>query len=215
MIIDLIVICVSLFLLAKQFYENDWVAVISFLCVMLVLYLCRQPNYISIGVAAIVLTVIVMSRIESFEEEKESKKKTIKFNKKPIKSKKYEENDNEDEDEDDEDDEDDDEGEEDDDEGEEEDEKDDDEIEDQPEIDIGQTFRNAYKNLNPDQIENMTKDTQDLVKTQSNLISTLQNLEPVVKQGISLLDKFQGEGNTAKMFKDMAKKANIKNVIKK
>ena len=177
MLVDTIVIVVSLFLLLKQTMKSEWVSVFVFVGLMMLLYVLQQPNYVCVGVPAIVVCVMALTNIESFENNKKEKKEEK--------------------------------------EEEKEEEKDEDDDEEEPEIniDIGKTFRDAYANLNPEQIEHMTKDTQDLVKTQTNLIKTLQNLEPVVKQGISLLDKFQGEGSTSKMFKELAQKADISKML--
>lgn len=59
-------------------------------------------------------------------------------------------------------------------------------------IDIGTSFLEAYKNLDQSQIKTMTKDTKDLIKTQKTLMSTLENLAPVVKEGKSIIDTFKG-----------------------
>jgi hypothetical protein len=59
-------------------------------------------------------------------------------------------------------------------------------------LDAGTTFMNAYKSLKPDQIAAMTKDTQDLMTTQKQLMSTLQTLKPLIKDGKEMMDMFQG-----------------------
>jgi hypothetical protein len=59
-------------------------------------------------------------------------------------------------------------------------------------LDAGTTFMNAYKSLKPDQIAAMTKDTQDLMSTQKQLMSTLQTLKPLIKDGKEMMDMFQG-----------------------
>jgi len=59
-------------------------------------------------------------------------------------------------------------------------------------LDAGTTFMNAYKSLKPDQIASMTKDTQDLMSTQKQLMSTLQTLKPLIKDGKEMMDMFQG-----------------------
>jgi len=46
-------------------------------------------------------------------------------------------------------------------------------------LDSGTTFMNAYKALKPEQIAAMTKDTQELMNTQRNLMSTLDALKPM------------------------------------
>jgi len=59
-------------------------------------------------------------------------------------------------------------------------------------LDAGTTFMNAYKSLKPDQIAAMTKDTQDLMSTQKQLMNTLQTLKPLIKDGKEMMDMFQG-----------------------
>jgi hypothetical protein len=59
-------------------------------------------------------------------------------------------------------------------------------------LDAGTTFMNAYKSLKPDQINAMTKDTQELMQTQKQLMSTLQTLKPLITDGKQMMDMFQG-----------------------
>jgi len=59
-------------------------------------------------------------------------------------------------------------------------------------LDAGTTFMNAYKSLKPDQIAAMTKDTQDLMTTQKQLMSTLQTLKPLIQDGKEMMNMFQG-----------------------
>lgn len=58
-------------------------------------------------------------------------------------------------------------------------------------LDAGTTFMNAYKSLKPDQIAAMTKDTQDLMQTQKQLMSTLHTLKPLIKDGKEMMNMFQ------------------------
>lgn len=58
-------------------------------------------------------------------------------------------------------------------------------------IDVGTNFIKAYENLTPNQIEGMTKDTQNLIGTQKKLMSTLNNLGPTLKEGKKILDTFK------------------------
>jgi hypothetical protein len=65
-------------------------------------------------------------------------------------------------------------------------------------LDAGTTFMNAYKSLKPDQIAAMTKDTQELMETQKQLMSTLNTLKPLISDGKQMMDMFQsyfGTGN--------------------
>lgn len=58
-------------------------------------------------------------------------------------------------------------------------------------LDAGTTFMNAYKSLKPDQINAMTKDTQELMQTQKQLMSTLSTLKPLIEDGKQMMDMFQ------------------------
>jgi hypothetical protein len=65
-------------------------------------------------------------------------------------------------------------------------------------LDAGTTFMNAYKALKPEQVAAMTKDTQELMETQKQLMSTLQTLKPLITDGKQMMDMFQsyfGTGN--------------------
>jgi len=57
-------------------------------------------------------------------------------------------------------------------------------------LDAGTTFLNAYKSLNPEQISAMTKDTQDLINTQKQLMSTLNTLKPLITDGKQMMETF-------------------------
>ena len=58
-------------------------------------------------------------------------------------------------------------------------------------LDAGTTFMNAYKSLKPDQVAAMTKDTQELMQTQKQLMSTLQTLKPLIQDGKEMMNMFQ------------------------
>ena len=58
-------------------------------------------------------------------------------------------------------------------------------------LDAGTTFLNAYKSLKPDQIAAMTKDTQELMQTQKQLMSTLSTLKPLITDGKEMMNMFQ------------------------
>jgi hypothetical protein len=58
-------------------------------------------------------------------------------------------------------------------------------------LDAGTTFLNAYKSLKPDQIAAMTKDTQELMETQKQLMSTLNTLKPLMQDGKEMMNTFQ------------------------
>jgi len=78
-------------------------------------------------------------------------------------------------------------------------------------LDAGTTFLNAYKSLKPDQISAMTKDTQDLINTQKQLMSTLNTLKPLITDGKQMIDTFQGyfggSGGGAPNLDDLSKMA--------
>ena len=58
-------------------------------------------------------------------------------------------------------------------------------------LDAGTTFMNAYKSLKPEQIAAMTKDTQDLMETQKQLMGTLHTLKPLIQDGKQMMEMFQ------------------------
>lgn len=86
-------------------------------------------------------------------------------------------------------------------------------------LDAGTTFMNAYKQLKPDQITAMTKDTQELINTQKQLMSTLNTLKPLITDGKQIMDTFQnyfgssggaaGLGDLTKMAEKFAPGAGI------
>jgi hypothetical protein len=59
-------------------------------------------------------------------------------------------------------------------------------------LDAGTTFMNAYKSLKPDQIASMSKDTQELMQTQKQLMGTLATLKPLISDGKEMMEMFQG-----------------------
>jgi hypothetical protein len=63
--------------------------------------------------------------------------------------------------------------------------------EEESHIDIGSTFMKAYKNLSPEAIDGLGKDTRDLIGTQQKLMSTLNTLGPTLKEGKKVLDTFK------------------------
>jgi hypothetical protein len=78
-------------------------------------------------------------------------------------------------------------------------------------LDAGTTFLNAYKSLDPDQISAMTKDTQDLINTQKQLMSTLNTLKPLITDGKAMMQQFGGflggEGGSGVGMGDLSKLA--------
>jgi len=65
-------------------------------------------------------------------------------------------------------------------------------------LDFNKSFYHNYKNLSSNQVSGLNKDTKSLIKTQKNLMKTLQEMGPVLSQGksiISAFDKFFGSGD--------------------
>jgi hypothetical protein len=58
-------------------------------------------------------------------------------------------------------------------------------------MDVGTTFMNAYKKLKPDQIKNLTSDTQKLIMVQKDLMANLNNLKPLVSDGKEIMKTFK------------------------
>jgi membrane protein implicated in regulation of membrane protease activity len=63
--------------------------------------------------------------------------------------------------------------------------------EDDTHMDVGSTILHAYRKLDPEQVMQMRKDTQELMSTQKNLMETLANLGPQVQQGAQLIETFK------------------------
>jgi hypothetical protein len=59
-----------------------------------------------------------------------------------------------------------------------------------PHIDAGSTLIKAIQSLNPDQINAMTKDTQQLIETQKSLMGMLGTMKPMLNDGKQLMDTF-------------------------
>ena len=60
-----------------------------------------------------------------------------------------------------------------------------------PHIDAGSTLVKVIQGLNPDQINAMTKDTQQLIETQKSLMGMLGSMKPMMQDGKELMDTFQ------------------------
>ena len=58
-------------------------------------------------------------------------------------------------------------------------------------IDSKGSFVDNYKSLTPGQVKGLNKDTQSLIKTQKQLIETLRNMGPALKDGKEILDTFK------------------------
>jgi len=59
-----------------------------------------------------------------------------------------------------------------------------------PHVDLGTTILHAYRNLSPEQIGGMKRDTKELMELQKELMSTLAEMKPAIEQGAELLGSF-------------------------
>jgi uncharacterized membrane protein len=56
--------------------------------------------------------------------------------------------------------------------------------------DLGTTILHAYRNLSPEQIGGMRRDTKELMELQKELMGTLSEMKPAIEQGAELLGTF-------------------------
>lgn len=61
---------------------------------------------------------------------------------------------------------------------------------DDPHVDIGTTILHAYRNLTPEQIGGMRRDTKELMDLQKELMGSLAEMKPAIEQGAELLNTF-------------------------
>ena len=59
-------------------------------------------------------------------------------------------------------------------------------------VDTGSTISNALKSLKPEQIKEMTRDTQQLLETQKNLMEMLKTFAPMISEGKEMMHTFNG-----------------------
>ena len=59
-----------------------------------------------------------------------------------------------------------------------------------PHVDIGTTILHAYRNLTPEQIGGMRRDTKELMALQKELMGSLSEMKPAIEQGAELLKTF-------------------------
>ena len=59
-----------------------------------------------------------------------------------------------------------------------------------PHVDLGTTILHAYRNLSPEQIGGMKRDTKELMELQKELMGTLAEMKPAIEQGAQLLGTF-------------------------
>jgi hypothetical protein len=55
---------------------------------------------------------------------------------------------------------------------------------------LGTTILHAYRNLSPEQIGGMKRDTKELMELQKELMGTLAEMKPAIEQGAQLLGTF-------------------------
>jgi hypothetical protein len=60
-----------------------------------------------------------------------------------------------------------------------------------PHIDVSSTLMKAIQDLNPEQINAMTKDTKQLIDTQKSLMGMLGTMKPMMQDGKELMETFQ------------------------
>lgn len=58
-------------------------------------------------------------------------------------------------------------------------------------LDNQESFVNTYKKMTPKQIKGLNKDTRNLIKTQKQLINTLNTMGPSIKESRNILDTFK------------------------
>ena len=61
---------------------------------------------------------------------------------------------------------------------------------DDPHVDIGTTILHAYRNMSPEQIGGMRRDTKELMGLQKELMGSLSEMKPAIEQGAELLKTF-------------------------
>lgn len=57
-------------------------------------------------------------------------------------------------------------------------------------VDLGTSILHAYRNLSPEQIGGMKRDTKELMELQKELMGTLAEMKPAIEQGAELLGTF-------------------------
>ena len=61
---------------------------------------------------------------------------------------------------------------------------------DAPHVDVGTTILHAYRNLSPEQIGGMRRDTKELMSLQKELMGSLSEMKPAIEQGAELMKTF-------------------------
>lgn len=185
MVIETLIIIISICVLWTQTYIQDWKSVFLFLFVVsLCHYVLETPVYVSFGFAGI-LSCVMNVTLCRVENYSEN---GIKLDS--------------DEDDDSSTDEEEEQGVEDDSEP----------INDNP-IDMSSTIKDALQNFDPKTLKNMTKDTTSLIKQQTELMNVISQMQPVISKGLSLVDKFHGDGKTEKLFKQYSELSKLQKSI--
>lgn len=65
------------------------------------------------------------------------------------------------------------------------------EHEDGPKIDTKATMKSLFQNMDPDAMQGMSSDAQQLVKTQETLMGMLEKFGPILSDGHEIMQKFQ------------------------
>lgn len=87
---------------------------------------------------------------------------------------------------------------------------DDDEEEEKFIVDQKESLIDIYKGLSKDQVSGMRKDTVELMKTQQELIQTLNSMGPVLQQSKGILSSFQNYfGNDEDMKKKLSQLSDV------
>jgi hypothetical protein len=179
LVIETLIIIISVFVLWTQIYIQDWKSAILFLFVLsLCHYVLKTPVYAAFGIAGIISCLLNLSysKIESYSNKGDKEEVEEQVAEESESESNDDSNDDEEED------------------------KDSKPLNNNP-IDMEETIKGALQNFDPKTLKNMTKDTTSLIKSQSELMNMIQQMQPVISKGLSLVDKFHGEGKTEKLFK--------------
>tara|TARA_B100000902_G_scaffold96638_2_gene99313 strand:- start:18232 stop:18822 length:591 start_codon:yes stop_codon:yes gene_type:complete len=179
LVIETLIIIISVFVLWTQIYIQDWKSAILFLFVLsLCHYVLKTPVYAAFGIAGIISCLLNLSysKIESYSNKGDKEEVEEQVAEESESESNDDSNDDEEED------------------------KDSKPVNNNP-IDMEETIKGALQNFDPKTLKNMTKDTTSLIKSQSELMNMIQQMQPVISKGLSLVDKFHGEGKTEKLFK--------------
>jgi len=75
------------------------------------------------------------------------------------------------------------------------------------ELNVRESFLEAYKSLTPDQVNGLNTDTKQLIQTQQQLLETLKNMGPALQEGQTILNTFKqyfgSDGDLEKGINDL------------